>query len=63
VSLWLNILIVFGSTSIGLVAGGMVGGSAAIYRWTGGSKGSMEGATLASIFFAAVQQHHAGAGL
>jgi uncharacterized membrane protein YbhN (UPF0104 family) len=50
VSLWLNTLIVLGSTSIGMVAGGMVGSSAAIYRWTSGGKGSMEGATLASIF-------------
>jgi uncharacterized protein (TIRG00374 family) len=50
VSLWLNTLIVLGSTSIGMVAGGMIGSSAAIYRWTSGGKGSMEGATLASIF-------------
>jgi len=56
VSLWLNTLIVFGSTSIGLIAGGTIGSSAAIYHWTSGGKdslppgGSMEGATLASIF-------------
>jgi uncharacterized protein (TIRG00374 family) len=50
VSLWLNTLIVLGSTSIGMVAGGVLGSSAAIYRWTSGGKGSMEGATLASIF-------------
>ncbi len=50
VSLWLNTLIVFGSTSIGMVAGGIVGSSAVIYRWTSGGKSSMEGATLASIF-------------
>ncbi len=50
VSLWLNTLIVLGSYSIGMVAGGVVGNSAAIYRWTGGRKGSVEGATLASIF-------------
>jgi len=50
VSLWLNTLIVLGSYSIGMVAGGVVGNSAAIYRWTGGGKGSIEGATLASIF-------------
>ncbi len=56
VSLWLNTLIVFGSTSIGMVAGGLIGSSAAIYHWTGGSNDtrppgdSMEGATLASIF-------------
>jgi uncharacterized protein (TIRG00374 family) len=50
-SLWLNTLIVVGSTSVGMLAGGMVGSSAAIYRWTSGSKGSVEGATLASIFW------------
>jgi uncharacterized membrane protein YbhN (UPF0104 family) len=50
VSLWLNTLIVLGSTSIGMVAGGIVGSSAAIYRWTSEGEGSMEGATLASIF-------------
>lgn len=50
VSLWLSTLIVLGSTSIGMVAGGMVGSSAAIYGWTSGGKGSMQGATLASIF-------------
>lgn len=49
VSLWLSTLIVFGSTSVGLVAGGTVGYSAAIYRWTSGGEGSMQGATLASI--------------
>ena len=50
VSLWLNTLIILGSFSIGMVAGGIVGSSAAIYRWTSGGKGSMQGATLASIF-------------
>jgi glycosyltransferase 2 family protein len=50
VSLWLNTLIVLGSYSIGMVAGGLIGSSAAIYRWTSGGKGSMEGATLASVF-------------
>lgn len=50
VSLWLNTLIVLGSYSIGMIAGGMIGSTAAIYRWTSGGKGSMEGATLASIF-------------
>jgi uncharacterized membrane protein YbhN (UPF0104 family) len=49
-SLWLNTLVVLGSASIGLVAGGLVGSSAAIYRWTSRGKGSAEGATLASIF-------------
>jgi uncharacterized membrane protein YbhN (UPF0104 family) len=50
VSLGLNTLIVLGSTSIGMVAGGTLGTTAAIYRWTSGGEGSMEGATLASIF-------------
>jgi uncharacterized protein (TIRG00374 family) len=50
VSLWLNTMIVLGSYSIGMVAGGLIGSSAAIYRWTSGGKGSMEGATLASVF-------------
>jgi glycosyltransferase 2 family protein len=50
VSLWLNTLIVLGSYSIGMIAGGMIGSTAAIYRWTSGGKGSMEGATLTSIF-------------
>jgi glycosyltransferase 2 family protein len=50
-SLWLNTLIVVGSTSVGMLAGGMVGSSAAIYRWTSGRKGNIEGATLASIFW------------
>ena len=50
VSLWVSTLIVLGSYSIGMVAGGAVGTSLAIYRWTSGGKGSMEGATLASIF-------------
>jgi uncharacterized protein (TIRG00374 family) len=50
VSLALNTLIVLGSTNIGMVAGGTLGTTAAIYRWTSGGEGSMEGATLASIF-------------
>jgi glycosyltransferase 2 family protein len=50
VSLWRSTLIVLGSYSIGMVAGGMIGTTASIYRWTSGGKGSMEGATLASIF-------------
>jgi len=50
VSLWRSTLIVLASFSIGMVAGGLVGTSAAIYRWTSGGKGSMQGATLASIF-------------
>ena len=49
ISLIRSILIVLGAASIGMVAGGTVGSSAAIYRWTSGEEGSMEGATLASI--------------
>jgi uncharacterized membrane protein YbhN (UPF0104 family) len=48
-SLWRSTLIVFGSASIGLVAGGMLGSSAATYRWVSGSEHSAEGATLASL--------------
>lgn len=33
-----------------MVAGGMIGTTTAIYRWTSGGKGSIEGATLASFF-------------
>lgn len=51
ISLMMSTLIVLGSTSVGMLAGGMVGSTAAIYRWTGGDKGSVEGATLASIFW------------
>jgi glycosyltransferase 2 family protein len=50
VSLWLSFLIVLGSYSIGIVAGGTIGTTAAIYRWTNTGEGNMEGATLASIF-------------
>ena len=50
VSLWLSTFIVLGSFSVGMVAGGTVGTMAAIYRWTSAGEGSMEGATLASIF-------------
>ena len=49
VALWRSALIVLGSYSLGMI-GGVVGNSAAIYRWTGGRKGSMQGATLASIY-------------
>ncbi len=48
-SLIRSTLIILGSISIGMVAGGFVGSSAAIYGWTSGGKGSVEGATLASI--------------
>jgi uncharacterized protein (TIRG00374 family) len=49
VSLLRSTLIVLGSTSIGLVAGGTVGSSAAIFRWTSAEEGSIESATLASL--------------
>lgn len=49
VPLWRSTLIVLGSYSLGMI-GGVVGNSAAIYRWTGGRKGSMQGATLSSIY-------------
>jgi len=49
IALWLSTLVVIAANSIGMVAGGTVGVSAAIYRWTGGSEGSMKGATLASL--------------
>lgn len=42
-------LIVLGAASIGMVAGGMVGSAAAIYRWTSQQGEHPEGATLASI--------------
>lgn len=49
VSLIRSTLIVLGAASIAIVAGGTVGSSAAIYRWTSGEEGSVEGATLASL--------------
>ena len=49
VSLFRGTLIVLGAASVGMVAGGMVGSSAAIYRWTSQGEGHPEGATLASI--------------
>ena len=48
-SLFRSTLIVLGAASVGMVAGGMVGSSAAIYRWTSQEGGHPEGATLASI--------------
>lgn len=42
-------LVVLGSASVGMVAGGFVGSAAAIYRWTSGGEGSKEGAALAGI--------------
>ena len=48
-SLWRSTLVVFGAASIGLVAGGMVGSSAATFRWVSGARHSAEGATLASL--------------
>lgn len=49
VSLLKTTLIVLGSTSISMIAGGTVGGSAAIYHWTRRENGSIESGTLASV--------------
>ncbi len=49
VSLVRSTLIVLGAASISIVAGGLVGSSAAIYHWTRGEGEDVEGATLASL--------------
>lgn len=49
VSLIRSTLIVLGAFSVGLVAWGTVGSSAAIYHWTSNDEGNVEGATLASL--------------
>lgn len=49
VSLLRGALIVLGSVSVGMVAGGMVGSAAAIYRWTSTEDSRPESATLASV--------------
>ncbi len=49
VSLLRSTLIVLGAASIGLVAGGTVGSSISIIKWTSGEKGSVGGATLAGL--------------
>lgn len=49
VSIFRSTLIVLGAASIALVAGGTVGGSAAIFQWTSNEKGSIGSATLASL--------------
>lgn len=49
VNLFRSTLIVMGAASIGMVAGGLIGNSAAIYHWTSRGEGHPEGATLASI--------------
>ncbi len=48
-SLWRSVLVVLGSASIGLVAGGTVGSSAATFRWTSEEGGSVESAALATL--------------
>lgn len=48
-SLWRSTLVVFGAASIGLVTVGLVGSSAATFRWVSGARHSAEGATLASL--------------
>lgn len=49
VSIFRGTLMALGAASIALVAGGTVGSSAAIFRWTRGEEGSVGGATLASL--------------
>jgi uncharacterized protein (TIRG00374 family) len=49
ISLGRSTLIVLGASSIGLVAGGTVGNSAAIFSWTRKKQGTVGGATLASL--------------
>lgn len=49
INLWHSTVIVLGAASIGLVAGGLIGSSAAIYHWTNQDGKHSEGATLASI--------------
>ena len=49
VSLLRSTLIVLGAASIGLVGGGTVGSSAAIFQWTSEEKGSVGSSTLASL--------------
>lgn len=48
VSLWRSILIVLASASIGMVAGGMVGSSAASFQWLKNSKAKAQSAAMAS---------------
>ncbi len=49
IKLWRSTLIVLASASVGMVAGGLLGSSVAIYRWTSQGDEHSEGATLASI--------------
>jgi uncharacterized protein (TIRG00374 family) len=49
IKIWRSTLIFLGSTSVGLVAGGMVGNAAAIFRWTNSRKKHPEGPMLASL--------------
>ncbi|NPV56936.1 MAG: flippase-like domain-containing protein [Anaerolineae bacterium] len=49
VSLARSTLIVLGSASVGMVAGGIVGGSVAIYNWVSRGDGHPERATMASL--------------
>lgn len=49
VKLFRSTLIVLGAASVGMVAGGILGSSAAIYRWTSQDKAHPESATLASV--------------
>ena len=63
VSLWLNTLIVLGSYSIGMVAGGMIGSHGGDLSLDKRRQGQHGGRNTGQYFFASVQQHHAGTGL
>lgn len=49
-SLFRCTLMVLGAASVSMVAGGTVGNSAAIFRWTKSEKGIVSGVTIASLF-------------
>ncbi len=49
IKLFHSTLIVLGASSVGMVAGGILGSSAAIYRWTSQEQSHPEGAMLASV--------------
>lgn len=49
-SLMRSTLMLIGSVSISMAGGGVLGGSAAIFKWTRGEKGKVGGAALATLF-------------
>lgn len=49
-TLFRSILILMGSVSIQMAGGGVVGGSAAVFKWTNGEKRRIGGAALATLF-------------